>query len=106
MRTTIDIPDEVYRSLKARAALARVPLRDRPRGDAHRQRSERHQPRLLRRDEQTARDDRVGVTPESEPAGCSLLWTLVVGLLTEKADSIVLKQVAGFEGFSHRVDFA
>lgn len=28
MRTTIDIPDELYRSLKARAALGGEPLRD------------------------------------------------------------------------------
>jgi len=28
MRTTLDIPDELYRSLKARAALAGTPLRD------------------------------------------------------------------------------
>lgn len=28
MRTTIDIPDELYRSLKARAALSGVPVRD------------------------------------------------------------------------------
>ena len=27
MRTTLDIPDEIYRSLKARAALAGVPVR-------------------------------------------------------------------------------
>jgi hypothetical protein len=28
MRTTLDIPDELYRSLKARAALSGVPLRE------------------------------------------------------------------------------
>lgn len=28
MRTTIDIPDELYRSLKARAALSGVPVRE------------------------------------------------------------------------------
>ena len=28
MRTTLDIPDELYRSLKVRAALSGVPLRD------------------------------------------------------------------------------
>src|SRR5215469_6644690 len=28
MRTTIDIPDELYRSLKARAALGGMPVRD------------------------------------------------------------------------------
>jgi hypothetical protein len=28
MRTTIDIPDELYRSLKARAALSGLPVQD------------------------------------------------------------------------------